>query len=244
MASPKKTFPTAPDKEPPISRRPEVFAIKARMAKADFYLSLLDKPFFYMAGLSESEEDIVASITSEIHEFLLGRVNSLFGDNSTTTTPVVQKSDFTNSQVQALKLLAGALEKKASVEKEPEPSLPSNLNALIVDSSEDFENEEYEEEEPEKVYVAPVKAKKVKAKPAAKTKVNVEKRKVTIIDEQGNPKEVESVTQRLVTTPVGLKRHPPASYEQQMMLAHNTVRAMEGRVTQAAQQSNKNELDE
>ncbi len=226
--------------EIPLSRSPDVNIIKSRMAKANLYLSLLDKRFFSVNDFSANDQSVVASIEAEIHDFVLLRVKSLFGEEST------KSSDFSTTEVRALKLLAAALEKKAAVKEEPKTvELPVNINALLVDSSDD--EDEWSEDGWDTTEEPPVVTqvvKKAKPKPPIKAKDNVLKRKVTIIDAAGNPKEVESITQKIVAAPPGIRRHPPATFEQQMQMAHNNVNAMQNKISNLNTQSTRSELDE
>jgi len=214
-----------------LSRSPDVQLIKSRMSTANLYLSLLDKRFFSVNDFSAADQSTVATIEAEIHDFVLERVKTLFGEGSTET------GAFTGTEVRALKLLAAALEKKATTKEQPKQiELPSNLEMLIVDSSDDDDLSETDFVDQPVVMV--------KKKPVAKAKPNVLKRKVTIMDENGNTKEVESVTQKIVQSPPGLRRHPPATFEQQMQLAHNNVNAIQGSLSQIAQQSGRTALDD
>ena len=217
-----------------LSRSPDVQLIKARMATANLYLSLLDKRFFSVNDFSANDQSTVALIESEIHDFVLERVKTLFGEGTASA------SNFSGTEVRALKLLAAALEKKATIKEEPaQVELPANLNALIVESYDDDGDDDFSEQ----IKIATSK-KKPKAISPTKVNQNVLKRKVTIMDEQGKLKEVESITQRIVQTPPELRRHPPATFEQQMLLAHNNVNAVQGQLSQIAQQSGRTALDD
>lgn len=145
-----------------------------------------------------NDVDVAADIENEINDFIISRAKSIFSSENG-----VEKG-FSTSELAFLKLLS-----RKGTEKVADP-LPVTAPA------------------PQPVVEVQQPKPAVVARPVVNgSKPNVVRRTVSIIGEDGNPKEVEVETEKMVLPPSTVKRNPPASFEQQMARAAADVAAVQ-----------------
>lgn len=137
-------------------------------------------------------------IESEVNEFLISKAKAVFATNE-------GMAGLSSSEWAFLKLLSKkGTQVQTTDETEPvqavtpEWSKPTQLPAVV----------------------APIQE-------VTKRKSNSVKKVVSIIGEDGNPKEVDVETEKIVIPPPTVKRHLPPSFEQQMQRASQDMAAMQ-----------------
>ncbi len=141
---------------------------------------------------------LASEIENEVNDFIISKAKSVFSNTDGI-------SGFSTSELAFLKLLSRkGTEVKAPTTEAVVPSqviLEPTVEQALVRTS-------------------------VEKKPT-QSKSNILRKTVSIIGEDGNPKEVEVETEKLVLPPPTIKRNPPASFEQQMARAAADVAAVQ-----------------
>jgi len=177
----------------------DVADIKRKIAKVNLYLSLVNKGFFTTVGIDEV--DVASEIETEVNDFLISKAKSVFSNTEGF-------GGLSATEWAFLKMLSKKGTQTVSVASEPK-----EVHTVVV--AQPVVAVEPEREVP----VAP------KVRPG--TKPNTVKKVVSIIGEDGNPKEVEVETEKMVIPPASIKRHPPATFEQQLQRASQDVAAVQ-----------------
>ncbi len=144
-----------------------------------------------------SEVETASEIENEINDFLISKAKSVFGTNEST-------NGFSANELSFLKLLS----RKGTETKVTEPTVTTTVH-------------EVKEQAPR----APVQNQLVQK--TQNVKSNIIHKTVSIIGKDGDPVEVEVETEKLVLPPPSIKRHPPASFEQQLQRASADMAQMQ-----------------
>lgn len=186
----------------------DVVLIKKKMNKVNLYLSLLNKTMFETVAIDDV--DIASEIEEEINNFLLAKAKAVFeGETS---------SGFSSNEFAFLKLLTQKGLEKSKVTEE----LRGSANQPLVDGP------NMENPYTEKMYVGPSKlVKSPEKKQPVKKNSRIETKVVSILGEDGKPKNVEIETEKVVIPPPDVKRAPPPSFDQMYLRAQQDVRGME-----------------
>jgi|GEM_PF-3022428 len=186
----------------------DVALIKKKMSKVNLYLSLLNKTMFETVAIDDV--DIASEIEEEINNFLLAKAKAVFEGEIT--------SGFSSDEFAFLKLLTQKGLEKSKITEEPRVSASSSLT----------DGPNMENPYGEKAYVGldkPVKL--LEKKQPTKKNSRIETKVVSILGEDGKPKNVEIETEKVVIPPPTVKRKAPPSFDEMYLRAQQDVRGME-----------------